>query len=64
MLYFKKAFNMVTTWHEEGIKVKKGEIKKSKKIALKLIKKGYFIDDIADSTGLAIEKIQKLLQSS
>jgi len=59
---FKEVFNMVTTWHEEGMK--EGEIKKSKEIALKLIKKGYPIEDISDLTGLSVEEIQKLLQSN
>ena len=42
--------------------VEKGEKKKSKKIALKLLARNTPLDDIADLTGLSIEEIKKLEQ--
>lgn len=44
--------------YEEGIQ--QGEQNKSKEIALRMLKRGKDINEIAEDTGLNIEEIQKL----
>ena len=44
--------------YEEGIQ--QGEQNKSKEIALRMLKRGKDINEIAEDTGLSIEEIQKL----
>lgn len=37
-----------------------GEKKKALEIAIKLLQKGFSIDDVADNTGLTVEIVKKL----
>ncbi|MBW0023097.1 Rpn family recombination-promoting nuclease/putative transposase [Prevotella copri] len=57
--------SMMVMWDNYAVfkhAVEKGEKKKSKKIALKLLARNTPLDDIADLTGLSIEEIKKLEQ--
>ena len=44
--------------YEEGIQ--QGEQNKSREIALRMLKRGKDINEIAEDTGLSIEEVQKL----